>query len=111
MAQWAERIGIGPETTAKALVQLTEKHRVDEDTGRQLHEFANPALRDALMAVAAGRNGVDTARLGKWLRGKKGRIVSIDVPGKGYIKLRLETPGTTNGSARWRLAQVRREGG
>ena len=47
------------------------------DTGRQLQDYANPELRDTLSAIAGGRGGIDTARFGKWLRSRKGRIVSI----------------------------------
>ena len=103
MAEWLQLFGLNSEMTAKAAVHEAEQRRVHEDTGHPLPGYRHPGLRDALLAVAGIRGAVDTGRLGKWLRAKKGRIVTVTHLDKP-IRVRLEPHGVTDGSARWRLA-------
>jgi hypothetical protein len=55
MAQWNLHVGLNVDGSAKALVQDAERRRYDEDTGRPLPDYANPELRDALLAIAGIR--------------------------------------------------------
>lgn len=102
MTEWADRFGRHTEVTAKAVAKEAERRGADDETGCLLPEFANPGLRDALLVVAAGRGGIDTARLGRWLRARKGHIVAIRHHGS-IIRVCFETRGETDGSARWQL--------
>jgi putative DNA primase/helicase len=106
MAQWTHQIGLNVEATAKAFIQRAELHQRDDETGRQLPEYINPDLRDILLSVAPGRQGIDSAKFGYWLRAKKGRITTL--PGSGRV--RFEPAGATNGLARWKLAAVPAKG-
>ena len=101
MVQWMQHIGLNVESTAKALVRIADLKQRDDDTGRQLQDYANPELRDSLSAVAGGRGGIDTARFGRWLRSRKGRIVSIGT--KNSMRVRFRTGGLSEGAARWKL--------
>ena len=86
-------------------------HKHDDETGRQLPDYANPDLRDTLLAVAHGRIGIDAGRFGKWLRSKKGRVVSLQLPHDQRARVRFEARGLTQGVARWRLTSLSAKGG
>ena len=105
MAQWQQHIGPDTDAPAKALVQLADLRKHDEDAGFRLQEYANPDLRDTLMAVAGNRGAIDASRFGKWLRGKKGRVVTLLIR-KERRRVRFEAHGLTEGVARWRLATL-----
>ena len=62
-----------------------------------------PALRDALMQVAADGKGISTRRLGKWLSKHEGRIVVIELPTNEKISLRLKKTGSIQGSTTWKV--------
>ena len=103
MRTWVDCIGINTETTAKAVVQRAEFKKTDEH-GHGTSDYANPELREALTAVAGTRlGGIDPNRFGKWLRSRKGRVVSVHGKGAAPTKVRLETKGITDGAARWAL--------
>jgi putative DNA primase/helicase len=104
MTQWQQHIGLNIETPAKALIHLADLHKHDDETGRQLPDYANPDLRDTLLAVAHGRVGIDAGRFGKWLRAKKGRVVTLQLPPYQRARVRFEARGLTQGVARWCLA-------
>lgn len=106
MAQWSLQIGLNVEATAKAFIQKAEIHKMDAETGRQLPEYVNPELRDILLGIAPGRQGIDSTKFGYWLRAKKGRITTM--PEK--VRVRFEAAGVTNGLARWKLAIVPAKG-
>jgi putative DNA primase/helicase len=106
MAQWTHHIGLNVEATAKAFIQRAELHQRDDETARQLPEYLYPELRDVLLSIAPGRQGIDSAKFGYWLRAKKGRITTL--PGSGRV--RFEPAGATNGLARWKLAAVPAKG-
>jgi putative DNA primase/helicase len=59
-------------------------------------EPAFPELRDALDAVAGTRTGLSMVRLGRWLKGKKGRVVDG-----------LRLIGTTDGDKKQNLWQIK----
>jgi putative DNA primase/helicase len=109
MGLWHRHIGMGVEAPAKNLTKIAEL-RVTDDTGRQLHEYTHPELHDALMAVAAGRNGVDGTKFGRWLGARKGRVVSLKVRGDVVERVRFEPAGATGGVSRWRLSRVKPKG-
>ena len=111
MTQWQQHIGLNIETPAKALIHLADLHKHDDDTGRHLPDYANPDLRDTLLAVARGRVGVDAGRFGKWLRSKKDRVVSLQLPHDQQARVRFEARGLTQGVARWRLTSLSAKGG
>ena len=73
--------------------------------GSELQDYANPDLRDTLMAVAGNRGAIDASRFGKWLRGKKGRVVTLPIH-EERRRVRFEAHGLTDGAARWRLATL-----
>lgn len=107
---WADRVGVGTEITAKAMVQHADFKQHDEH-GRPTGDYANPELRDALLAIAGTRmGGIDPQRFGKWLRSRKGRIVSIAIRST-MKRVRVETRGITDGAARWTLKEVGGNGG
>jgi hypothetical protein len=111
MTQWQQHIGLNIETPAKALIHLADLHKHDDDTGRHLPDYANPDLRDTLLAVARGRVGVDAGRFGKWLRSKRDRVVSLQLPHDQQARVRFEARGLTQGVARWRLTSLSAKGG
>jgi hypothetical protein len=100
-----------PISPAKAIIHLADLHKHDDETGRQLPDYANPDLRDTLLAVAHGRIGIDAGRFGKWLRSKKGRVVSLQLPHDQRARVRFEARGLTQGVARWRLTSLSAKGG
>jgi putative DNA primase/helicase len=106
MTQWTQQIGLNVAATAKVFIQKAELHQRDDETGRQLPEYLNPELRDALLSIAAGRMGIDSAKFGYWLRAKKGRITTLPEAGR----VRFEPAGVSHGSARWKLATVAAKG-
>jgi putative DNA primase/helicase len=71
MAHWRDRIGMDVDAPARKLIDLADLHKTDPDTGRILPDYANPDLRDALLAVASSKNTIDSHRFGLWLRAKK----------------------------------------
>lgn len=103
MGQWLHHVGLNVETSCKTLAQSADMHRHD-DYGRMLPEYTHGELRDALLAIAPGRQGIDTVRLGKWLKSKKGRVVMMTLPDGQRVRMRFESGGATDGSVRWRLA-------
>jgi putative DNA primase/helicase len=111
MAQWQQHIGLNTDSPAKAIIHLADLHKHDDETGRQLPDYANPDLRDTLLAVAHGRIGIDAGRFGKWLRSKKGRVVSLQLPHDQRARVRFEARGLTQGVARWRLTSLSAKGG
>ena len=102
MQQWAQFIGLNVEATAKALIRLAEERVRDENTGRESSEYARAELRDTLLVVAGGRVGIDTARFGRWLRSRKGRVVTLLHAGSPR-RVRFEPSGLSTGTTRWRL--------
>ncbi len=60
---------------------------------------ANPALRDALTAVAGERGGVNSRKLGHWLLKHEGRIVRLE----NRTQARLKRAGTIGGVATWKV--------
>jgi hypothetical protein len=60
---------------------------------------ANPALRDALTAVAGERGGVNSRKLGHWLLKHEGRIVQLE----NRTQARLKRAGTIGGVATWKV--------
>jgi hypothetical protein len=111
MSAWRQHIGLNTDAPAKALIHLAELKKLDDDTGRQLQDYASPELRDALLAVAGSRNAIDSSRFGKWLRACKGRVVSLPSQKGKPIRVRFEATGITDGAARWRLSEVPAKGG
>jgi hypothetical protein len=111
MTQWIRHIGLNVEAPAKTLLHKAELRQRDDETGRQLQELAYPDLRDALAAVAGGRGGIDAARFGRWMRGKKGRVVTLELPNSRRERVRFETRGETGGAARWCLVIAPEKGG
>jgi len=111
MTQWQQHIGLNTDSPAKAIIHLADLHKHDDETGRQLPDYANPDLRDTLLAVAHGRIGIDAGRFGKWLRSKKGRVVSLQLPHDPRARVRFEARGLTQGVARWRLTSLSAKGG
>ena len=105
MTQWQQHIGLNTDAPAKALIQLADLRKHDDDAGFRLQDYANPDLRDTLMAVAGNRGAIDASRFGKWLRGKKGRVVTLPIH-KERRRVRFEAHGLTDGAARWRLATL-----
>ena len=103
MMQWRKCIGLNVEVAAKAVTRQADQRILDQDTGRMLPDYANPELRDSLLAVAGTRGGIDNGRLGKWLRARKGRVVAAP---ETQEKLRFEARGMTAGMTRWRLSVV-----
>jgi putative DNA primase/helicase len=101
MMQWRLNIGLDAEVTTKAFTQLGDQRLIDEVTGRPA-SYAHPELRDLLLAVAGTRGGIDNGRFGKWLRARKGRVVTLET----QKKVRFEARGMTGGVARWRLSGV-----
>jgi hypothetical protein len=53
-----------------------------------------PDLREALLTVAGERNNINSARLGRWLRSVKGRVVG---------RKRIVLGPTLHGDNRWKL--------
>ena len=106
MVQWMRHIGLNVEATAKALVRIADLKQCDDQTGRPLQDYANPELRDTLSAIAGGRGGIDTACFGKWLRARKGRVVTLIKSDEKRERVRFEARGVTDGAARWRLARL-----
>jgi putative DNA primase/helicase len=102
MAHWLHYVGLTAEVTAKALITTAELHKRNEE-GRQLPELANPELHDCLSGIAGGRGGIDSSRFGKWLRSRKGKIVTMPIGAGRQERVRFENRGTTEGKARWRL--------
>ena len=111
MAQWICHVGLNVESTGKALIQCAETRKHDDETGRPLPEYANPDLRDTLMSVAAGRQGIDSSRLGKWMKARKRRIVTMTVRDGQRERVRFDAAGTTEGSTRWKLVGVPKRAG
>ena len=65
-------------------------------------DYAHPELRDVLLRVAGERGIISTRRLGYWLRGRDGRIVTVE--GK---QLRFVKAGTALDSVvRWALRRM-----
>jgi putative DNA primase/helicase len=110
MTHWRQYIGLNNEAPAKALIQLAELRRTDPKSRHQLHEFANPDLRNTLLAVAEFRGNIDANRFGRWMRTKKGRVVTLQTSPAERKRLRFETRGNTDHVARWRLAVVPHKG-
>jgi hypothetical protein len=77
LTAWADKIGF---RVNKTLAQVI---KVSEEINQSYGNLENPALRDALQAAVAKKNGppgprgqqVDAGALGQWLRGRKGRIL------------------------------------
>lgn len=105
MGQWIHHVGLGVESSGKAVAGLADLHRQD-GYGRILPEYIYSDLRDALMAVAPGRQGIDTTRLGRWLRAKSGRVVMMTLHDGRRERVRFEQGGITEGSMRWKLAAI-----
>ena len=58
------------------------------------------------VAVAPGRQGIDTTRLGRWLRAKSGRVVMMTLHDGRRERVRFEQGGITEGAMRWKLAAI-----
>jgi putative DNA primase/helicase len=87
IAAWRETLDVGGDGLTMAKIMAKANELKDQS-------YANPAFREAVNHVS----GMDNERLGKWLRARKGRIVS------GY---RIESgPIAGGGAARWRLQKI-----
>jgi hypothetical protein len=67
-------------------------------------EPTRPELRDALLAVAGERGGVNSRRLGKWLLKHEGRIVRVKKDDRATAReLRFKRQGVICGVATWKV--------
>jgi putative DNA primase/helicase len=96
---WHEQYGDIAKVSGRVAEDAVETDR--DDKGEIL--MKRPALREALMQVAAEGKGISTRRLGKWLSKHEGRIVVIELPSKKKASLRLKKTGSIQGSATWRV--------
>jgi hypothetical protein len=95
MSAWRETFRREQVTVAQVIKTATEQQRTSDFAGRL--EFANEALREALL-TAAGRGGVINGRaLGNWLSAHQGRIVG---------GARFEQFGMRHGVAVWGICDT-----
>lgn len=102
IAAWNEAFGSSPLTLSAAVTEAEQLVSLPDADGEAAPYGTDrapryPALADALKRVSGGRVAVDTGRLGKWLRSRKGKIVN---------GLRFNIDGTTGGSARWKVERT-----
>jgi len=100
MLAWAAAVGVNEPATLKRVVGYADERQRDPETGTLISEYRDHALRHALMTLASERGAISTGKLGKWLRGRKGRIVSLALPNKPAGQYRFEAAGETHGIAR-----------
>ncbi len=96
---WHEEYQAIPQVSGKVAEDAVEIER--DDQGEP--SLKRPALREALMQVAAEGKGISTRRLGKWLSKHEGRIVVVELPEERSITLRLKKTGSVQGSATWKV--------
>jgi putative DNA primase/helicase len=105
MTLWTDAIGSDEVTCRKAIeIATSVGPKIDDDGEADQYGPSvprHPDFANALLGVAASRGVIDSARLGNWLTGQKGRIVD---------GLRFERAGTTGGSARWKVAKLGKVG-
>jgi hypothetical protein len=102
MEAWDEAISSEPKTI-RAAAEIASRTVVKPDEngdhrGYGPAEVQWPALNDAFNRIAGARGSVDTAKLGKWMLSKAGRIIG----GR-----RFQKDGKTDGTVRWKLSKVR----
>ncbi len=96
---WHEEYQAVPQVSGKVAEDAVETER--DERGESL--LKRPALREALMQVAAEGKGISTRRLGKWLSKNEGRIVVIELPSEKRVSLSLQKTGVIQGSATWKV--------
>lgn len=99
---WADVIGPNVPLTAGEIVE--KANEADLIGGGDYHEtprkeLAYPELHEALMSVAGDRLGLNTRKLGYWLRRKKGRVI-------GGYKIEAQLDGHAK-QQKWQLQDLR----
>ena len=77
LSAWKDALGAGRRfTAAEVLARLEERETDDAPFSSRERPYRHPALREAVIVVAAPRGQLDARSFGTWLARNKGRIVS-----------------------------------
>jgi putative DNA primase/helicase len=90
---WKEEIGYLTVTSAEIISMISEKEYEDEE-----NSWKYPGMREIITRVGMNRTGVDSKKIGYFLKSKSGRIVQ---------GLKMKKVGTTkNGMVKWQVVGV-----
>jgi putative DNA primase/helicase len=93
--QWRSVIGPEPVSVRALIDRVTKTQQTGGYLGKE--EFAYPAFREALLAVAGRGGAINGQALGNWLGRNRGRIVA------GF---KLERHGIVQGNTTWKLVKA-----
>ena len=104
LSAWRDQFGDDPQST-DGVIETANKTIATLEPGTlgAIRTHTHPALRSALLTVAARGGGIDPRMLGNWLSRSKNRVVNLNGDGEPKDEVALEPGALLHGARRWKV--------